>query len=109
MASYTTNLNLKKPDGDEEILIFDINSNMDAIDSAVGAECVFITITGLSALPHTVSNSKITADHRVIDYTVSNEAAMLSNWGYTTASGSITITGTISASTDVYLHLIKSY
>lgn len=36
MASYTTNLNLKKPAGSENVAIGDINNNMDAIDAAYG-------------------------------------------------------------------------
>lgn len=36
MASYTTNLNLKKPAGSENVSIGDINNNMDIIDSAIG-------------------------------------------------------------------------
>ena len=36
MASYTTNLNLKKPAGSENVAIGDINGNMDTIDTAVG-------------------------------------------------------------------------
>ena len=36
MASYTTNLNLKKPAGSENVAIGDINNNMDAIDNAYG-------------------------------------------------------------------------
>ena len=37
MASYTTNLNLKKPAGSENVSIGDINNNMDTIDQAYGA------------------------------------------------------------------------
>ena len=37
MASYTTNLNLKKPAGSENVAIGDINNNMDAIDQAYGS------------------------------------------------------------------------
>ena len=37
MASYTTNLNLKKPAGSENVAIGDINGNMDTIDTAYGA------------------------------------------------------------------------
>ena len=37
MATYTTNLNLKKPAGSETASITDINDNMDLIDTAVGA------------------------------------------------------------------------
>lgn len=36
MASYTTNLNLKKPAGSENVAIGDINNNMDTIDTAYG-------------------------------------------------------------------------
>lgn len=36
MATYTSNLNLKKPDGSENVAIGDINSNMDTIDQAYG-------------------------------------------------------------------------
>ena len=36
MASYTSNLNLKKPAGSENVAIGDINNNMDAIDAAYG-------------------------------------------------------------------------
>ena len=42
MASYTTNLNLKKPTSEESLLVADINNNMDTIDSA------FTLIHGLS-------------------------------------------------------------
>ena len=37
MASYTPNLNLKKPAGSEAVVIGDINGNMDLIDTAVNA------------------------------------------------------------------------
>ena len=37
MASYTTNLNLKKPAGSENVAIGDINGNMDTIDTAYGS------------------------------------------------------------------------
>lgn len=38
MATYTTNLNLKKPALDDDALITDINSNMDTLDTAVTAD-----------------------------------------------------------------------
>jgi hypothetical protein len=37
MATYTPNLNLKKPAGSETASITDINDNMDKVDTAVGA------------------------------------------------------------------------
>lgn len=35
MATYTDNLNLKKPDKTDFVAIADMNANMDAIDDAV--------------------------------------------------------------------------
>ena len=35
MASYTPNLNLKKPAGTEDINVADINGNMDILDTAI--------------------------------------------------------------------------
>lgn len=37
MATYTTNLSLKKPDQSDKIRIADINGNMDDVDAAFGA------------------------------------------------------------------------
>lgn len=37
MASYTSNLNLKKPAGTEDINVADINGNMDLIDAKFGS------------------------------------------------------------------------
>jgi hypothetical protein len=54
MASYTTNLNLKKPAGSENVAIGDINNNMDAIDQAYG--------TMDSKIASMVKSYKITRD-----------------------------------------------
>ncbi|MBO7662989.1 MAG: hypothetical protein J6U01_06425 [Clostridia bacterium] len=57
MASYTTNLNLKKPAGSENVAIGDINNNMDTIDAAYG----------------TLNSNKVDKDSRVlIDRTTSS-------------------------------------
>lgn len=50
MASYTTNLNLKKPAGSENVSIGDINNNMDAIDSAYGTVTSQLSSTTLKRL-----------------------------------------------------------
>lgn len=36
MATYTTNLNLKKPEGTDYVLIGDLNGNMDNLDNTIG-------------------------------------------------------------------------
>ena len=43
MATYTDNLNLKKPDKTDFVDIADINENMDAIDKAVAYNAQKIT------------------------------------------------------------------
>lgn len=48
MASYTTNLNLKKPAGSENVAIGDINNNMDTIDQAFGTLTTASVSTGVT-------------------------------------------------------------
>ncbi len=58
MASYTTNLNLKKPAGSENVAIGDINNNMDVIDQAYGALSDQIA-------KQTIAISGVTSDHTI--------------------------------------------
>ena len=109
MATTTTNLGLTKPEGEENGSVLDINANSDKIDAAFGRNNVFLTISNLSALPHTATNSKITANHRVVNAVFTNPAAAPSDWSYTTSAGSITLSGTMSGTTTVYLCLAEFY
>ena len=105
----TTNIALEKPSGDDDLSLPVINGNSDKIDAAIGRNNVFISLTSLSALPYTYSNSKITANHRVVSCVLSNTAAQPSDWNYSTGAGSVTISGTISGTTNVYLCLSEFY
>ena len=105
----TTNLGLVKPSGDDYGSVLDINGNSDKIDAAFGRNNVFVSISSLSSLPHTISNSKITGNHRVVNAIFSNTAAAPSDWSYSTTTGSITISGTISGTTNVFLCLSEFY
>ena len=109
MATTTTNLSLTKPAGEESGSVLVINDNSDKIDAAFGRNNLFLSIANLSSLPHTVSNSKITANHRVVNAIFSNTAAAPSDWSYSTAAGSVTLSGTISGTTNVYLCLAEFY
>lgn len=71
-------------------------------------ECLVLTVSGISSLPKTVSNSNIESDMVVIKSTFSNPAAPSGNWDATTGTGTLTISGTISGTTDVTLYLMKS-
>ena len=58
MASYTPNLNLKKPAGTEDINVADMNGNSDILDTAIKALRDFVAIT--SAVPTQTAGSKWT-------------------------------------------------
>ena len=105
----TTNLGLVKPAGDDDLSVLDINGNSDTIDTAFGRNNVFVSLTSLSALPYTYSDAKITTRHRVVNCILSNTLAQPSDWSYSTGNGSVTISGTISGTTNVYLCLSEFY
>lgn len=67
-----------------------------------------ITTDTFSSLPHTYSNTKIKANHVVVDSQLSNPSAQTSDWTVTTANGSMTIAGSISGSTTLTVKLTKS-
>ena len=82
MASYTTNLNLKKPAGSENVSIGDINNNMELIDSAYGtlnskinilsantdaiSDCDSISTTGIYKAVNSTLNTPVANNHYVI-------------------------------------------
>jgi len=69
---------------------------------------VKITTSSFSSLPQTVTDSKISADHSVVNAVLSNPAAQTGDWTVTTSAGSLTISGSISGSTTLTLYLSKT-
>lgn len=68
-----------------------------------------VTVSGaFSALPYTISNDAITSDMVVLTCYFNNSAAIKSDISWTTANGSITLSGTASGTTTVRLTLGKS-
>lgn len=61
----------------------------------------------ISALPSTISDSNVTSDMYVIHSEIGTPAAQLSNWTVTTASGSFTISGTLSGTTTLTLYFAR--
>lgn len=55
----------------------------------------------ISSLPASFTDSNITADMIVIEYTVGDESAVGSDWTVTTSDGSFTIAGTLAKSTSL--------
>lgn len=109
MATTTSNLGMTLPVGEEDVLLSVINGNSEILDTEVGTSNLKVSIQNLATLPYVFSNSKITAKHEVTDIVLSNNAAQPSDWSYTTAAGSLTISGTISGTTDIVLYLAKIY
>lgn len=68
-----------------------------------------ITSTNISALPLTITNSKITTDMVAINSVLSNPSAQTGDWTVNTdTAGQAVISGTISGTTDLTLYLAKS-
>lgn len=57
----------------------------------------------ISSLPVIFYNSKLTSDVTVVDYELSNPSAQVGNWTVTPATGSVTVSGNISGSTNLKL------
>jgi hypothetical protein len=64
-----------------------------------------ISVTAFSSLPKTISNADITARHRVLRVELGSPRAQVGTWTFTTASGSVTVSGSISGSTTMLLIL----
>ena len=71
------------------------------------AHPLMVTKSSVSALPTTISSGDITADMicKPGDCLLSNPAAQTDKWTVTSAAGSVTISGTISGTTDITLWL----
>jgi hypothetical protein len=74
----------------------------------VGAAAVPIHLQATAtALPLTINNSAITETMRVVEYSFGTPSAIRSDISWTTANGSIVLTGTMSGSTTVDLVLME--
>lgn len=66
---------------------------------------VEITQSSVSSLPITISDSRILAKHKVVNSVLSNPSSQTGDWTVTTSAGSLTISGSISGTTDITLDL----
>lgn len=85
-------------------------TNNVATNAAAIAKCevLEISVASFNALPHTITNSDIEDDMKVVNSVLSNSSAQLSDWTVTTSSGSLTISGSINGTTTAILYLMKS-
>ena len=66
---------------------------------------VTVSKSSVSSLPTTITDSDILATHKCVKATLSNPSAQTGDWTVTTSAGSLTISGTISGTTDIELDL----
>lgn len=69
-------------------------------------ELVIVTSDSFSSLPKTINNSDIKASHVAVGSYLSNPEAQLGEWTITTSNGSLTISGSIIATTTITLYLL---
>ena len=74
----------------------------------IGATVLVVEQSNVSSLPVTISDSKITADHIVVNYILSNPSAQTGDWTVTTSDGSLQVSGNISGTTNIKLLLALS-
>lgn len=75
------------------------------VAEALSQEIIKISVAAFSALPVTVSNAAITANHVLLRASLGTPGAQTGDWTWTTAAGSITISGSINGSTTLELVL----
>lgn len=87
----------------------DAGGNVILAPEDVGAPAIPLHLTAtITSLPATLSNTAITAAMRVIECTFGTPGAITSDVSWTTAAGSIVLSGTMSGSTTVDLILIET-
>lgn len=71
-------------------------------------ETLVVTLSSIASLPQTVSDASIESDMVVANTVLSNPSAQTGNWTVSTSSGSLTVSGNISGTTNITLYLTKS-
>lgn len=107
-----TNANIKLSPRVEE-QIGNLKSDISNLQTATAKLEVYkVTMTNISTLPKTYPDSgtdaNIEDDMVVINSVLSNPAAQTSDWTWVTSPGTLTISGTVSGTTDIDLYLMKS-
>lgn len=80
----------------------------EAVKNIESLETLVLTVPSFSALPQTITDSRISADHVVVNSVLGTPSAQTSDWTVTTNEGSLTISGSISGSTTLTLYLNMS-
>ena len=108
MATYTTKFNLTKQAGSEDQSLPILNQNLDDIDTEINkSRPLPLSKSSVSSLPTTITDSRITSTMICPPggMRMSDPNAQGGDWTITTAAGSVTISGTIRGTTNIYLWL----
>ena len=76
--------------------------------AVTSVKTLVVTMSSISSLSTSVSNSNITSTMVVINSVLSNPSAQLGDWTVTTSNGSLTVAGSISGTTDITLYLAEA-
>ena len=83
-------------------------ASVSAWRDALKCECLVVSCGTISSLPATISNANVESDMVVLQSVLGTPSAQTGDWTVTTASGSLTISGSISGSTTLTLYLMQS-
>lgn len=108
MATQTSKFNLTKQAGSEYQSLTILNENLDKIDNQLNrSRPLQLSQANVSSLPTTITDSRITATMicQPGGLRLTQPNAQRSDWTIATAAGSVTISGTIAMTTNIYLIL----
>lgn len=108
MATQTSKFGLTKQDGSENQSLPILNQNLDKIDQEMNkSRPLPLSKSSVSSLPTTITDSRITSTMICPPggMRLSSPSAQGGDWTISTATGSVTISGTIRGSTNIYLWL----
>ncbi len=108
MATYTSKFNLTKQAGSENQSLPIMNQNLDDIDAEMNkSRPLPLSKSSVSSLPTTITDSRITSTMicQPGGMRLSSPSAQGGDWTISTAAGSVTISGTICGTTNIYLWL----
>lgn len=94
--------------GSTTYLPIDNGSATYKIDASTLTGVLELTVSSADSLPQTITDTRITADMKVINSVLSNPSAQTGDWTVTTSAGSAVISGTISGTTNITLYLAVS-
>lgn len=107
-GSITVMMQLVGVLGEAEVHVLPDAYSTTQTDSLVnGSRVLVVSDTVAAGSTATISDSKITSDMVPIKLELGTRSAQSGSWTITTSTGSVTITGTISASTTVKIYLEK--